>query len=306
MDIAEATCRRPLITTNCSPAALVRSITVDDPPTVLIDEADVVFGSRRVSDTGEDLRGIINAGHQRNRPYVRWDMTTRTREDCPTFAMAMLASIGDLPDTIMDRAIVVRMRRRGPGEQLSPYRTRRDGPALHRISERLTAWADAHMSELEKAEPHMPVEDRAADTWEPLVAICDLAGGVWPGRIRNACMVLVAFADSALVDGSLGQKLIADVHDVFESSVSTFLTSREMVERLCALDESPWGDLQLSMNRLARRLQPYGIRPRQDQSKAVRGYHRGDFADAFTRYLPSQTVQLSVTPDDLREQADRS
>ncbi len=47
--------------------------------------------------------------------------------------MAMLAAIGDLPDTIMDRAIVIRMRRRGPGEKVAPFRTRRDAPALHEI-----------------------------------------------------------------------------------------------------------------------------------------------------------------------------
>jgi hypothetical protein len=36
--------------------------------------------------------------------------------------MAALAGIGDLPDTIMDRAVVVRMRRRGPGEKALPFR----------------------------------------------------------------------------------------------------------------------------------------------------------------------------------------
>lgn len=34
--------------------------------------------------------------------------------------------------------------------------------------------------------PVMPVEDRAADTWEPLVAVADLAGGAWPEAARAA------------------------------------------------------------------------------------------------------------------------
>lgn len=306
MDIAEATCRKPLITTNCSPAALVRSITEDNPPTVLIDEADSIFGKGRVADSGEDLRGIINAGHQRNRPYVRWDMTTRSREDCATFAMAMLASIHDLPDTIMDRAVVVRMRRRGPDEKISPYRTRRDGPRLNQIRDRLTEWVDAHVSDLQKAEPHMPVEDRAADTWEPLVAIADLAGGTWPSRIRHACIALVAEADAALVDGSDGQKIIADVAVVFRETNKQFMSSHDLVDRLCAMDDSPWADKGLTMHRLARRLQPYGVRPRQDQTGSARGYHISDLEPVFSHYIPPQTVKPSDSAPEQGKRADGS
>ena len=96
---------------------------------------------RKQADTNEDLRGLLNAGHQRNRPMLRWDVTTRTAEQLDTFAMAMLASIGDLPDTIMDRAVVVRMRRRAPGEHVDPYRTRRDAPPLNELRDQLADWA---------------------------------------------------------------------------------------------------------------------------------------------------------------------
>jgi len=36
------------------------------------------------------------------------------------------------------------------------------------------------LAKLADAEPVMPLEDRAADVWEPLIAIADLAGGEWP------------------------------------------------------------------------------------------------------------------------------
>src|SRR5829696_6485320 len=102
MDVAEAVCHLTMITVNASTAAVVRSITEEDPPTLMVDEADTIFGTKKAAENNEDVRGILNAGHQRNRPYVRWDITTRSRDLCPTFAMAMLAAIGDLPDTIMD------------------------------------------------------------------------------------------------------------------------------------------------------------------------------------------------------------
>ena len=162
LDVVAETCR-PLITINATIAAVVRSIG-RDPPTLLVDEADTLWGTRKQADHNEDLRGLLNAGHQRNRPMLRWDVTSRSAEQLDTFAMALLAAIGELPDTIMDRAVVVRMRRRAPGEQVKPYRTRRDAPPLHDLRQRLAAWARAQLRELQHATPAMPLEDRAADT----------------------------------------------------------------------------------------------------------------------------------------------
>jgi hypothetical protein len=121
MDVVDATCHRPLITVNATVAAVFRSIG-DDPPTLLVDEADTIFGTKRQAEHNEDLRGLLNAGHQRNRPALRvvGVGTAQHVQKFNTFAMAMLASIGALPDTIMDRAIVVRMRRRALHEKVNP------------------------------------------------------------------------------------------------------------------------------------------------------------------------------------------
>ncbi len=45
LDIVEATCHNPFITVNSSPAAVYRSIGSEDPPTLLVDEADTIFGA---------------------------------------------------------------------------------------------------------------------------------------------------------------------------------------------------------------------------------------------------------------------
>ena len=67
------------------------------------------------------------------------------------------------------------------------------GTATAATARRSSSWAcaSAHgsaltLDELRDAEPDMPVEDRAADTWEPLIAIADLAGGDWPARAAQA------------------------------------------------------------------------------------------------------------------------
>src|SRR5262249_15850242 len=156
-----------------------RSIT-DDPPTMLVDEADTIFGPK--ADSNEGLRGLLNAGHQRNRPAVRYDQASNQVVTIPTFAMAALAAIGAMPHTIEDRAVGTRMRRPAPNDASVPYRHRRDRPALHTLALRLSRWLRVDLATLERAEPPMPIEDRAADTWEPLVAVADHAGGHWPAR----------------------------------------------------------------------------------------------------------------------------
>lgn len=298
LDIIETTCHDPLITVNISPAALVRSIG-EDPPTLLLDEADTVFG-KKAADNHEDLRGLINAGHQRGRPYIRWDAALRKPEHCPTFAMAALAGIGSMPDTIEDRAVIVEMRRRAPGERVQPFRTRRDAPALHKLRNRLTGWVRENLNALTDAEPDMPVEDRAADNWEPLIAVADVAGGDWPDRARKACRVLT---DSAAEDTSAGVRLLSDLRDVFEDGNAWHGST--LLERLHKLDEAPWSDWYghpLSARDLARLLKPYGVKSVDVKENGInrKGYRREHLHDAWNRYLrpdedPSATSATRAT-----------
>jgi hypothetical protein len=299
LDIIEATCHKPLLTVNISPAALVRSIG-DDPPTLLLDEADTVFGPK-AGDAHEDLRGIVNAGHSRNRPYIRWDATIRKPENCPTFAMAALAGIGKLPDTIRDRAVVVPMRRRAPGEEVARYRVRRDGEPLHVLGERLGAWVCSRLDDLAKAEPAMPVEDRAADTWEPLIAIADVAAADWPSRARRAAVALTAEDDS---DTTLGARLLADLRDVFGDRDA--MHGETILDALHRIGEAPWNDYfgrPMNARDVAKLLKPYGVSPVQVKvgGEGRKGYRREHLHDPWTRYLPpvpgvSETSATSETP----------
>ena len=304
LDITCATCYRPLIAVNISPAALVRSIG-DDPPTLLLDEIDTVFG-KKSSENHEDLRGILNAGHQRNRPYVRCVGVGASQhvQEFPSFAMAALAGIGSLPDTIEDRSIIIRLRRRAPGERVAPFRIRKDVPALNALGERLGGWVRAHASVLADAEPLMPVEDRAADSWESLVAIADLAGGEWPTRARRAAIVLTAEAERADASATMGLRLLTDLRQVFtmRDSGGTVITdgydrpqyhdalfTEWILGALCKMPEAPWSSYygrNISPRDLASLLEAFGV-----ESKNVRiagqvrkGYARDDLFDAWQRY----------------------
>jgi hypothetical protein len=300
LDVIEALCWNPFITVNSSPAAVYRSIT-SDPPTLLVDEADTIFGPK--ADGNEDLRGLLNAGHQRNRPAKRYDASSNRVESIPTFAMAALAGIGAMPDTIEDRAVIVRMRRRAPGETVAPYRHKRDRPALRKLATELNNWLRADLKALEHAEPLMPVEDRVADTWEPLIAVADHAGSDWPDRARAAVLALVdeATENSAESDRI---RLLVDCHAAFgeEAAIPTTV----LLQRLKEDPEAPWldyGHSGLTPKKLGILLREYDIRSdtiRFPVTGQAKGYHRADFIDAWRRYCP----RLPLSPADAQTDLD--
>ncbi|GAB3707330.1 DUF3631 domain-containing protein [Amycolatopsis oliviviridis] len=296
LDVVEATSHNPLITVNASPAAVYRSIT-PDPPVLLVDEADTIFGPK--ADGNEDLRGLLNAGHQRGRPALRYDAASSTVITIPTFAMAALAGIGAMPDTIEDRAVVVHMRRRAAGEKAAAYRSRRDRDPLRELATQLTEWLRADLASLERAEPAMPVEDRAADTWEPLIAVADHAGGTWPERARAASIAMTQQANDT-GEMSDRMRLLTDCRTAFGDELA--LPTAELLTRLRGMPESPWGEYGptgLTSMKIGSLLREYGIRSdtiRFPGSGQAKGYRKADFADAWTRYCPQNTDPQTGEP----------
>lgn len=304
LDIVTATCHKSLATVNASTAAVFRSIGGDHPPTLVIDEADTIFGSKRVAEQNEDLRALLNAGHQRGRPALRCVGPDQTPTPFPTFAMAAVAGIGKMPDTITDRAVNITMRRRAHDESVSTFRSRRDGPALVVMRDRLANWASDHLEALADSTPAMPVEDRAADTWEPLIAVADHAGGHWPDTARKACTSLVSQSAETDEEQSVNVMLLADIRRVYEHRGMPFLPSMDVVSELRKFEESPWNDYDLNPRKLAMRLSDFGIKPQRATTGSVRGYALEKFSDAFGRYLrqepsdPSETAPEQGKPSD--------
>ena len=309
LEIIAGTCHRPLKSMNATVAAIFRSIGGDHPPTLLFDEADAMFGTKIKAEQNEDLRALLNAGHARGQTTLRCVGPLQTPTEFPTFAMATIAGIGALPDTICDRAVNVTMRRRRGDESVLAFRTRRDGGRLEEFRGRLAVWASGQVAALADAEPDLPVEDRAADTWEPLVAVADAAGGTWPARARAAALHLTDQADAEDVERSTTTRLLADIRDIFTEMTVSFLTSSELLSRLQKVEESPWSEWEMTTRKLALRLRQFGIRPGHNAARTARGYRLEDLADAFSRYLPappSGSVQPVQYAADLREHLDGS
>ena len=229
---------------NVTPAYLFRKVASEHGrPTILYDEIDTVFG-RRASERAEETRGLLNSGHRRHGVAGRCVMRGNQvfTEELPSYAAVALAGLGWLPDTILSRSVIVRMRRRAPSESIEPFRRRAEQTLGHAIRDQLANWAIQIATSITGVWPKMPfgVRDRDADVWEALLAIADAAGGEWPSRARVAAVVLVA--DAKQSTPSLGIRLLSDLKQVFEGR--DLMPTDAIIKALCALDEAPWGDLR--------------------------------------------------------------
>ena len=274
---------------NVTPAYLFRKVGAEEGrPTILYDEIDTLFGPK--ARDNEEIRGLLNAGHRKNSTAGRCVVRGKQifTEELPAYCAVALAGLGGLPDTILSRCVIVRMRRRAPAEIVEPYRRRVHGPAGEALAEQLSAWAASVEAKLMNAWPTMPegIEDRYADIWEALLAVADEAGGAWPDSARVAAVALVA--ESKASTPSLGILLLGDLRIVFGSDEA--LATEIILTELCAIDASPWGDIRgkaIDAREPSNRLRPYGIKPKNMRSGSaiLKGYTRDSFFDAWVRYL---------------------
>ena len=273
-----------------------------DAPTLLLDESDSAFKAE--AEYSEALRGILNAGYRQGGVAslcVKAGSDFELR-DFPTFCPKAMAGIGKLPDTVADRSIRISLKRRAPSEKIERFRLRNASAQAKPLRERLERWAIIAVARLADSRPSLPEElsDRAADVWEPLLAIADAAGEAWVQRAREAALVL---SGAAVENGfSLGVRLLHDIRSVLNGQTEAIPTS-ELLTILVGREESPWGDLKgrpLDARRLARILRPYDIKPGTVRvgSTTSKGYHVEDFKDAFCRYTPeiAVTTDTTVTP----------
>jgi hypothetical protein len=304
IEISETLVPRPIEAVNVTPAYLFRRVA--DPvgmPTILYDEIDTVFGPRAKRDN-EEVRGFLNAGHRRGAMAGRCVLKGKTveTEELPAFCAVAVAGLGHLPDTILTRSVVLRMRRRSPTEAVEPYRRRIHGPQGNDIRDRLSAWAEEILAATNFAPPEMPggIEDRDADVWEPLLTVGQMAGPFWIGRARAAAMKLVKDAKSS--SPSLGVRLLADMRRVFGNHEALFTS--EIIKTPCALPEAPWSDLrgkEITDRTLAHYLKDFGVTSKLIRIGAdtARGYSRDDLHDPWGRYLRPEVTDVT----DSREKA---
>jgi putative DNA primase/helicase len=291
---------RPALASNISPASIFRYIERCH-PSLIIDEADgFVTGN-------EELRCILNSGHARDTAHViRCDGEQNEPRKFSTWAPKAVAAIGKLAATLVDRSIVISMRRRKSSEQVAKLRAR-DTEAFETLRRKAARWSTDNLERLREARPQIPdtLDDRQSDNWEPLLAIADLAGGDWPTKARTAALRLSADAE---IDAETAKAmLLSDIRDIFAASTLDAITSKHLVAALLEDEIKPWVAYGKSQRPITERqvsslLREFKVYPRTIRmgETTAKGYLRSSFAEAFEAYLPLG-VSRSVTPSQVSD-----
>jgi hypothetical protein len=283
LEVIHSLAKEGRLVSNISLAALFR-ITQQIQPTLFIDEADMLL-----KNADPTLVGLINSSHTKAGANV----IRCVGEDFQTqifnaWMPMVLASIGELQPTIMDRSIVINLRRKKAHEHAEPVPVNLLD-LKESVRKKIQHWSTFNASAF-RAPPVIPPNvgnDRAADNWTPLFKVAKVIGGAWPDRCEKAYRAL-----TTTLEMELPTQLLNDIRVIFQNHDDVRITSSKLIEELRKCATSPWqthgGSKGLSANQMAKLLGPYGIKPKTIRfgSQTLRGYEKDQFADAFERYLP--------------------
>jgi hypothetical protein len=208
--------------------------------------------------------------------------------------------IGQVPDTIADRSIVVPMSRKLVTETCAPIAELNTTEIKSKCA-RFALDMAQFISEAGKIRGE-GLNDRAADTFDPLYVIARLAGGGWEQKLHVAALALNASASAK----NSSSELLLDIFSIFIQSDRDKLLTRELV---VTLREGNFGMKSLALKyssineyRIAQILRTYGIRPRAVRiGKDVgKGYVASDFEEAVKRYIPC--ADFRARADELHRQ----
>lgn len=217
LEVFELLVNHPWLTGRITAACLIRKVD-QVKPTLLLDESDAAFNGEK--EYAEALRGILNTGFYAGGVAsccVGQGANTTFKDFC-TYCAKAIAGIGQLPDTVTDRSIPIRLQRKKPGEVVARFRRRHAKGEAQQIKAELSDWVNSIADRLREVEPSLPDEltDRQQDGIEPLLAIADEAGHDWPGAVRKAAVEI--FGSSEGEDQNVGVQLLGDIRAIFDIS----------------------------------------------------------------------------------------
>jgi hypothetical protein len=207
-------------------------------------------------------------------------------------------ALNELGATCTDRCIVFRMQRKTANERCERIKDFNPLP----LQRKCARFVLDHAEPIAIARPALPssLNDRAADIWEPLLVLADLAGGDWPDLARKAAVAMASSAQDHNPVGSLLLDILAAFAHVNSGGADGRIFSRTLVVRLNHLVDRPW--MELNRGRpitdawLSQRLRPYGIRPKTIRIGEIqaKGYSIDDCMDAFRRYIPRPELDALI------------
>jgi hypothetical protein len=301
LEVLNSLAANPWMTGGSTAAALIRKVH-EESPTLFYDEADATF--KAGGERAEYLRGILNNGFSKTpgcyTAAVKSGKDDWVAKDFNVYCPKVIAGIGRLPETVQSRSIPIEMRRKPKGQDAEKWRTRIHPIEGEVLRARLIEWSGpATLVIAGDPPPATPQElsDRAADFWEPLLSVADLAGHGWPEKARKAALDLCG--PGVHVEEGIGILTLRTIREMFDAfgPECDRVTTADLIRHLASIDDGPWShwydadrgkpDRKGAM-KLGRTLKPYRIASKtlrfSDESR-VKGFLRDDFEDAWSRYL---------------------
>ena len=294
LEVLELLCAKPQRITSASPASIFRMM--KDSPTLLLDEVEPLRNANP-SESTQVILSILNAGHRRGATVTRCESTGKDWEPVhfPVYGPKAFAAIGRLPDTLSDRCICIPMQRKPASQTVARFLFARTPAEAEPLRNTIAAWAGSCLDAVRESYESMSdlsfLEDREADLWMPLFAVCTVAAPDRIDELKKCARLLCGAKAADDLEDSQALKLLADVRRVWADGRPHLLTAALLGE-LKRIPESPWGELE--PRELARVLRPFGPAPRQvrvDGGATGKGYLRAEFEGAFSRYLPAAETE---------------
>jgi putative DNA primase/helicase len=148
---------RSELASNISASALFRYVE-EVRPTLLIDEADSFLKA------DEAMRGILNSGHTRAAAYVIRSVETNgdhKPKRFSTWTPKAIAAIGELADTLRDRAIILQLQRKPRTAKVARLR-KRDSDEFALLRRKAARWPPTISTSCATPSPKFPTHSMIA------------------------------------------------------------------------------------------------------------------------------------------------
>ena len=272
------------------------------PPTLLIDEIDSVF--RAKSEEGEATRAFANTGYRATGFYgITEGDSKKTPTKFRTFAPMALAGKGEvLPESVMTRAVIIRLQRRMGNEFIEDFLTDLVAFEAEELREELLGWSDYCAQDIAVLNPELPVRDRDREVWLPLFMVAHLADSEWIKRAELA----LSNIEEAKSDNTLPRErqLLSDIWKIFQAQEKDKIKSSVIILELIGMLDSEWGTYNygkpINERALAKKLRTYEIKPSQirfENGVGAKGYYRSEVESAVKRYLDPSMPAISETTE---------
>jgi hypothetical protein len=275
-------------------------------PSLLIDEADNL--GLALAQNGR-LRAVFNSGHRKGGAGTLMERAHRREFSLfAPLALALPDMFGVLPRTLNERSITIAMERHDGRRKLKRFDASHPDPALDVAYAQILLWCrEAELN----PDPEMPMRNRWADNWRPLISIADALG--WGAQARNAMLMFAR----EYHDADIKITLLTAIRKVFDARAVDALPTKTVLDALYELDEAEWcefrgtrGDQQphrLRETELSSMLKEFGIGPRtvwprnrSASSRSAKGYRRSQFEDAWRKYCDDGTASHTSNIRSLR------